>query len=613
MDEVPIATANPVKISVAPIAKKKIESKTVGTFKNFFYMMPLAIILLIQGFFFGKLVGKYSTFPILSVTTYILVAKIVVILLLVHIFIRSIAYSTGFCILLLCGIYYALFGNFTVPIAENFKGMIGVLKSAWTSRHIPYPILMSTLLTGGILVAMIGNFIFSLLVKYFFEVVFGNEWSDGKRYGFISAIVLIAIVQIAMGGFQVGKGELSRVVWEHRDLYNPLEEYISRIPTGVQYSDSHVWAFDKAHITAYNLSSGKLIRENKVGATIPITTFGKATNPVLPTEKGLVCFDRDLLAELWTCPFPFKLPTTCTDSVELPAGMPYYLRTDISTSLILACLPMGYWAAVDRESGKVLWIRALDQKYSYNALHLESNIRSAHIVKCGMALFFSGDKGRITAIEERTGKILWEFNHKETQFAGRGQRAFLSSYGMKIMAAFPSGSLVALDAKKGTVLDEASHQNWNPATAACWDGDEVGFISGHGNYIRAQIDGGRVLMDVQVIDTSIPLMPVGVDLAAGLIGFQENLYLVATRTQKIQTIFRSPRRAISTKPELGHPFIYFGTQDGWVHCIHNASFDLKWAVNVGGELPEESLALTEEGLLVRTSAGSLVLLRPGDD
>ena len=96
MEDVPIPTANPVKVTTTSIKVKREEPEKVGTLKNFFLMMPLACILLVQGFFLGKAVGGYSTLPVLSVSTYILLAKIAVLILLVHLFLRSITYSTAF-------------------------------------------------------------------------------------------------------------------------------------------------------------------------------------------------------------------------------------------------------------------------------------------------------------------------------------------------------------------------------------------------------------------------------------------------------------------------------------------------------------------------------------
>lgn len=137
MDDVPIVTANPVNLIIkkqeeAPKPTRKDRIKE--SLKNFFMMLPLALVVTLQFFFLGKSFGSFSTFPLTTYSTYVMLGSILLVLLFAQMLMRSMIYSTLAGAALVMGIFYAWFGDFYSPMAENFRSIGLIVKSAWTRK-----------------------------------------------------------------------------------------------------------------------------------------------------------------------------------------------------------------------------------------------------------------------------------------------------------------------------------------------------------------------------------------------------------------------------------------------------------------------------------------------
>ncbi len=166
MDEVPIVTSNPVKpVFHSPAPPPAQKPKPPGTFILFFLVMPFAMVVLTQAFFLGKTIGDHTTFPIHTFQSYLTLGAIISLMVVMQVLMRSIMYSTLFAFILLSGILHSWFGEFWVPLIQNFKEVVYILKSSWSKRDVPFPILMSTILTLLVFATAGANFILSLFVK----------------------------------------------------------------------------------------------------------------------------------------------------------------------------------------------------------------------------------------------------------------------------------------------------------------------------------------------------------------------------------------------------------------------------------------------------------------
>lgn len=74
MDEVPIANNNPVNLIIKKpeSAPRKTELNRIKeSLKNFFIMLPLALLVVAQFYFLGKKFREFSTFPVTGLISYI--------------------------------------------------------------------------------------------------------------------------------------------------------------------------------------------------------------------------------------------------------------------------------------------------------------------------------------------------------------------------------------------------------------------------------------------------------------------------------------------------------------------------------------------------------------
>jgi hypothetical protein len=632
MDDVTIPTTNAVKpvfSSSPPTGQTGPAGKPAGTFVNFFFMLPLAVIVLLQGFFLGKSIGEYTTFPVFTLQTYFAIGMIGVLLLIVQFFLRSIIYSTAFGLVLTAGIFSTWFGDFITPITANFREIIGIFKAAMSKRDAPYSLLVSAVLTGILFVVMVGNFIASLFVKYFFEITFGREWSDGRRTGFVTAMIFLLMVQGGMTYLLPRMSQADVIRWQQFDRYNPLEEYIVRIPSGAQLCGNRVVVYDPHTVASYDADKGTLLKKNPdLYPHFPALSWTRLDFPIIPAKLGLIAFDPDLDQQKWLCGFPVTLSIAslaerlnirsdddAAGSGSLPEnlGVPVVVRTDIAKDYIIAFFDYGIRGVIAKSDGKLLWADILDAPLKVNRLFLEEFITSDWTVEKDGIIVFSGYNGKLTAVEAKTGKILWDFSHKDAKYAGKGQKALLSLSGTNVLAAFPSGSINAFDLAKGTKVYEARTglEKWSPISPAYLEDREAGFISSDGSYVRLELDGGKVLMKQDLFVNRPPLMPAPYNLRDGFVGYRDQIFTISSSTKSIQPVFQFSKHIFVTPPIVSGDFLYFGTQDGWVFCLHRESYHVKWKTHVGGELTEESLIMSASSLLVRTKSGSVYSLRPG--
>jgi len=608
MDDVAIVTTNPVRTAIPPKPKAASKTRPPGTIRNFFYMFPLAVVVLIQAFFLGKAIGGFTTFPIFTIQTYMTLGMVVVLMVVAQTFLRSIVYSTLFGVSILVGIFFSWFGDFWNPVFQNFKEVLTIMESAWSKKNIPYPILVSGIVSLAFAISIIGNFLCSLLVKYFFEIVFGTEWSDGRRNAYASTIVLLLVSQLAFNSYLGSIANSAQVVWKAVDGFRPMEEFVVRIPSAGQFGADYVWNYDPFGITAYEMSTGRMIRKIGCSPTLLAPSWAKVSLPFVATEKEITFFDKDLMIESIHCPYPASFPGFA-EMASQSTPVPLLVRPDLTPNLILVMFDLGFWGAVSPTTGKFQWVRSIDAMAKINQLFLEDFLSKGYVVAADNLLFFSCLNGRIAAIKADTGELVWEYNHSEAKYSGKGQRALISVENGKLLAALPSGSLVALNASKGTVEHESKNVEWHPITAPAFLGGDAAFITNEGNYFRMEIDGGRVKMKIPVAENRLPLMPLPTNLERGFVGYRESLLRIGTGTNAIEPALTILKHVFATTPVFEGPLMFIGTQDGWVVCLHAGSYDEKWRVYVGGELSEDALALCERGLLVRAKSGSVYLLK----
>ncbi len=610
MDEVPIANSNPVTSLIKGETKKeKVKpNRLVETLKNFFLMMPLALIISIQLYYLGKSFGTFSTFPFASFSTYIFLAAIGILFLFLQMLMRSITYSSLIAVFFVSGIFTAWFGDFYTPMIENFQSFSSILKAAWSRKDVPYPLLMSGITSGIFFLSIVIQFFFSLLTKSFFEAFFGREWGDGKWAGFLGAIALILGVQLGFHFYSnASERTAEKVYWKVYQTYSPMEKYLALTPSATIYSKKMVSISNDKFTKVIDFKTGTIKKKRSEGQSFIQYGWQDSEVPILSNNTGLKGYASDLGAKLWEVNFPSVFP-----DLEIPedkkssfSNIPLKIEYLKKGDQFLVFYDYGYVALHDLKTGKEIWLKSIDVKIRANRLFPETYLESSLFAENESSLFFSCYNGRVKCISKETGDQTWIYEHDTPKHNGKGQRAFLEYRNEKLLVSFMTGQMKILSANDGRQIFQAVNKDFTMVSKPFWGERTISFINDDGKYYNVEQDGGKVIFSETVIPNRINIIPMVSDLEKGIVAYRENVFKIDPEQKEVKSIFESKNRIFSTTPVFDEKLMYIGTMDGWVHCLHIGSIHEKWRVHVAGELSTNALKLTETGLLVKTKSGSL--------
>jgi outer membrane protein assembly factor BamB len=609
MDEVPVANANPVNVIVAKTDKKPEKPKKnpiMVSLKNLFHMAPLALIVLIQLFFLGKSFGTFSTFPFTSFTTFILIAALAVLLFFLQMLQRSIVYSTLGGVALVCGIFYAWFGDFHQPILENLKSIGTIVKAAWTRKDIPFNLLMSGAMTFTIAGVAFLQFFVSLFIKSFFETFFEKDWGDGKWMGFAGAIALLIGVHLGFYFYASMSANVeNRFQWESAQKYKPIEKYLTNTPGAVMLGKDRLWTSNNDKVRAISLENGKILEEKNFVTPVIRPGIQETQTPVFFGEKEIICYNRDLTVQQWKAPYPASF--TNLEVADDKAGEVDYLPqtaffTD-SGEKLLVFYNYGYIGYYDLKSGENLWLQSVDRKVAINKYFSDYFPNQDYFHEADDRFVFSCQNGIVKAIEKASGNELWSYGHNNPKYNGKPQRAFLSGQQDRVLAAFKSGEMMTLALENGRVIYQARNEAFSFSSAPEFKGLEASFVTDEGFYYIAEIDGGRILYSCNLLPKKLNFLPVITALSKGIVAHKNEVFII--KDQQAKQILKISNRIFVTKPVFDDKLMYIGTQDGWIYCVHYGSFHQKLKIHVNGELEEGSLKISGSRLIVKTRSGSI--------
>jgi len=615
MDEVPIATNNPVNLIVkkpesAPPKTRKDRIK--DSLKNFFMMLPLAMLVVAQFYFLGKSFGEFSTFPLTSVTTYIFFGSILLLLLFSQMLMRSIIYSTLAGIALIAGLYVAWFGEFLGPITENFNGISEILKSAWSRKDLPYNLLMTGAMTAVLAGIAFLQFFASLIVKSFFEMLFGKEWGDGRVLGFIGAVALLAGVHLGFYSYSSMSSQANeKVLWARSVKYQPVEKFITRVPGSCIIGKDRIWAAEGKTVTSIDANSGKQTESRPFQAAVVHKGFQFSEFPVFAGSDAIVAFNRELSGNAWKTPYPASFPglDLAEEKKDLFSNVPITTRFVNSGQNLLVHYDFGYVGMYDAKNGEQKWFRQVDLQVKINRVFPEVYLEEGYFLEADEYLLFSCHNGLIRCLNRQTGEQVWQYQHGTPKVSGKSQRGFLSPNGKeRVVVAFRSGEILTLGLSDGRKIYQAVNQAYAPASPLWCRDQQACFLTDEGIFYQIDLDGGATLFNTNTLPRRTELLPVVHNLASGIVAHRDEVLFVDTEARKVSRILKSENRVFVTRPVVVDKLVYIGTQDGWVYCVHAGSRHEKWRIHVKGELVEDSLEIIEESLLVKTRSGSLLKL-----
>ena len=616
MDDVPV-------VATQTVVRKKSDSRESGAsvqgeaqesiIRLFFRVFPFAAVTLVQAFFFGRLMGSYTTFPVFTIHSYIVLTALLVLLVIMQMVMRSMIFSPLFGVALIAGVCNEYFGDFWNPVYSNLRGFLEIVGSAWSNRDIPYPVLISGIISGIFLAVMIVQFMFAVFIKYLFEVVFGSDWGDGRVKAFCWAILFLLVTHLGLSLYLKKVGNPERVVWYYSERYAPIQEYLVRVPSGAIVSEDMIWNVKQDNITTIDIKTGTQTAKRDFVSQVMMPFWSTGEFPVVADSKRILAFDRLLMGEVWQTAFPERLPHLADSEPreDEQKVVPIALRSDLSPDIVLVMFDYGYWAGYDRKQGKQLWMERIDSPARVNRVMIEELVYGPYVLADGKRAFFSCNNSVIKAVNLETGETLWDYKDREFSFAGSGQRARISLSPDGLLATLPSGALVALNPDSGRVAHDLRNSEWRPSSPGYWIDQAATFVSSDGRLWKVRMDNGETIFRQPLMAGRVALMPFILDLRLGFAGWGENLVSLQSEGNRIVNAISFRNRTFAANPVLVDSMIYVGTQDGWIICLHRYSYDEKWRVHLGGELIAESLTTHEEGVLVRTRSGSVAMLKPG--
>lgn len=611
MDDVPIVNNNPVNLIIkkqesAPRLTRKDRIKE--SLKNFFIMLPLALLVVAQFFFLGKSFGEFSTFPVTSFTTWIFAGSILLMLLFTQMLMRSIIYSTLAGAALIAGVFYSWFGDFYTPMAANFRGISEILKAAWTRRDVPFNLLMTGAMTGVIAAVAFTQFFVSLIVKSFFEMLFGKEWGDGRLLGFIGTVALLAGIQIGFYSYDSMSSQSSeKLQWSRQVKYQPVEKFITRTPGSFIVGKDRIWISEEGTTVAVDARSGKQLESRTFKPAVVHKGYMFSETPVLAGLDGLYGYNRDLNASLWKTAYPasFTGLELAEDKQDQFTNVPLTTRYLDNGQKLLVMYDFGYAGLYNVSDGSQLWFAQIDLQIKANRVFPDMFLEEGYFLEAGDRLIFSCHNGRVRCLNRQTGEQVWQYQHGTPKISGKSQRAFLSPLGERVVASFKSGELVTLAIDDGRKVYQAANPAFSPSAPPFCKDQTACFLTEEGIFYQVELDGGVTAYTANTLPRRMELLPVVQNLADGIVAHRDEVLHVDTQAKQVNKIFTSKNRVFVTRPVIVDKMLYIGTQDGWVYCLHIGSKHEKWRLHVNGELKEDSLEIMEESLLVKTRSGSL--------
>lgn len=611
MDEVPIATANPVNLIIKKqekLPKKTRKGRIKESLKNFFIMLPLALVVILQFFFLGKSFGSFSTFPLTTHSTYVLLGSILLVLIFSQMLMRSIIYSTLAGAALTLGIFSAWFGDFYTPMAENFRSIGLIVKSAWTRKGIPLNLLMTGSMTAIIAAVTFTQFFFSLLVKSFFEILFGKEWGDGRVVGYCGAIALLIGIHFGFYSYASMSSDTSeKLVWSKTGVYEPVEKFITRTPGNFILGPDKLWFERENEIAALDLKTGNVINSQKFKPAVVHKGMQHGFVPVFCDNEALYGFNKDMSLNTWKTAYPASFPNLeiNEDKKDLFNNIPLTTRMIDAGKKLFAEYDYGYAAMYKVEDGSLLWLKPVDLQIRANRMFPDSYLEDGYFLEAIDRIVLSCHNGLIRCLNSDTGEELWRYQHGTPKVSGRSQKGYLSSQEDKIFVGFKSGEIITLARDDGRKIYNATNPALSCNGPVYGSGMHVSLLTDEGIFHKIEIDGGKNIYMANVLPRRLDLVPVLQDLSHGIVAHRDEIMKLNDEMRDAIVIFKSENRVFVTRPVFEEKIMYIGTQDGWIYCLHYGSQHEKWRIHVNGELQEDSLQLLDDGLLVTTRSGSI--------
>ena len=599
MDEVPIATNNPVK-PIKPKSdtnkKPKKKSPVLESLKNFVFMFPLACLIFYQVYLLGQSFGEFITFPPTSIITYIFIGSILLIFLVIQTLMRSILYSLGVGIFFVAGVFSSWFGSVYEPIICNLSSIVDIVQSAWSRKNIPFQLLVTGSLSGVFVAVVFIQFMASLIVKSFFEMIFGRNWGDGHWMGYLGAIALIFGLQISFNSYnKYSNDNRTKQIWKSVQLYEPMEKFITRTADSFTYNDSYVWANLGHKVKSLKISDGVAVSSLNIESPMLTKGFQEAIIPVIAANDKFIGYNESLNSIAWEISYPDMTASdvayTNSEDKELRQLQPLTIKYIDNGRKFIAFYDYGKIGMYDMEKGKELWVNRLDQPVIHTRMFPDKYLDDISFIEYGENVIFCCQNGIVKSINVKSGVQNWEYVHTVSKIGGKAQRGIITKDGDNIAVAFKTGEIVTLGVNDGHLIYKVAKEAFNINSELVCEDSKAFFITEDGLFYEVELNGGKIVNRINGIPNKSDIYPQIFDIKNKIVAHRDKIYKIDTDKGTACVIYTCKNRVFITKPVFDGKYMFIGTQDGWIFNFHIGSESVKYVVHANGELNEDSLKL----------------------
>lgn len=630
MDEVPIVSNNTIKPMASSGAaagagsKSKLQKKQkkVVSFKenliNWLYMLPIFLIAALQLYFLGKSFGAQSTLPPTSFSSFIYLGLMLFILFLLQLQMRSMLFAMATSTALLVGLYTAWFGDFIPLTLNNLTNMGEILQLAWSKKNLPFELVVTSGITFSIVILAAIQFFVALIIKSFFEVIFGKEWGSGRLYGYIGACVVLLVAQLTLVGYRSFASETStRLKWKVELAHRPMEKFLVRTPSEHLVGKDRLVFTSQKHLYDVDLETGKTNQIPGIEPFIVHKGFKETQDFLIFGTDGIFSYSPIERAYEQKLSYPADQRNLAQEDKESEEAEKSAITIPLTSykiargRLTLVSYDYGHFAMYDNKAGRQLWFRQLDLGIEANRNFPDTYLEEGYFLDGGRRLVLSCNNGVIKCIETLTGRDIWTYNHSTQKINGNSVKAYLSSHEDRLVAAFRTGEIRTFDITDGRQLYSASNPQFvtnGPVKASTYEAE---FFDKNGIYYKIKLDGGVIVETFNALESKNELAPVITSLEGPVVINGGKIYWLDRQNFSFRLLFEVSNRTLITEPVFEDKIMYVGTQEGWIYCMHSESGHVKWVVKADGELQSDSLLLLKDSLLAKTKSGSVYCFDKG--
>lgn len=282
-----------------------------------------------------------------------------------------------------------------------------------------------------------------------------------------------------------------------------------------------------------------------------------------------------------------------------------------SDGLVLACDAAMQIYALDAESGRIVWEKAL------NRYVLPENLHGLAVVD---GVVYAGQGGNFTALRVKDGSVVWK---NEAWGGGEGTQSTTTVGEGVVLASSHWNGLFAHDVNDGRLLwkKQDSKIRFRDGSATIYDGniylasrDELFLINPKSGDILKSVEQPGITFEGACAPVVTDRMVYVGTADKGVVAFDRRtfkpVWTYATRPAIFYSVpyYQDFQNSVETSPVLIGGTLVFGASDGWLYGVDAENGRFRWKRNLGAPI-FSSPAVSGDALYVADFSGNIYCLK----